>query len=713
MNINEGFLQHMFTAGVESQLFDIESMTPGTESARFNKTLTALSRKFNPQTINGLMGIINSYKKPKIDGRGVVSLEAVDKLYNIGLTEGIEAAAHDFLTTKFNQLPAEVKQMVAPINARIMTLKQTLAGCEAGTFAYDAAAWNLADATKLGEKVLFGIFAGVEDQRKRGNIDDYGSAVPRNQFALDLAAAGGTESGVGTYQNTIYYPVFNTSLQWLNSASPIYTKVIRVKELANEFAGIPIETKKYIYDFVDETEAVIKSIPREKLFAKFSPDDVPEAYQQNKKYLKLVSSDFNKEINLWRTAVDGLNGQHFLKPLEHVRSDFYIYNIKLQDVENPLGKVYDYRSGKVLTSSMHEVERKGKSFDIMPDPQKRDEIYSLTVYFDATENILKTYYVKAKPEMKDIEYITFEFNGNDADYVYHSNMRSRTKNEVTYLEAGAEIRNDIPTNITQYNVINSRNGGNYLQEMLNMQAEYILNHKEKIFMDGWNENLRTLRERNQLAIAANNPDIDAEDIYNSTLIDVRIDATNRKTEYIDLKLGPSFSAMKRKLSQKAYAKTDVQVTMFGHSLSLGVLGNDIKLISGVVNEETNGKYLGVDPKVRAYAYTIGTPQTSPVDFIVVGSDKDELKAKDKGVDGTLLPESEIEYKLFGAPTFAEKNLETVFMTETPIRVTNSADVRSVAQPLIPTLISVTHANYQTLREAAVEVAVKGWHIKLV
>lgn len=710
MRITEDFLQHMF-AGTESVGFDLDMLTPGTESASFNKAVSALSRKFNPQTINSLMGIINSYKKPKVDGRGIIDNSAVERLYNVNLTEGIESAAKDYLTKKFNQLPEEVKEMVRPINARVNSLRQTLAGCEAGTFNYDATAWNLADAEKLGEKILFGIFAGVEDQRRLGNIDDYGTATPKNAFMMDVN--GGTESGVGTYQNTIYYPVFNTSLQWLNSASPIYTKVIRVKELANEFSGIPIETKKYIYDFVDETEAVIKSVPREKLFAKFSPDDVPEAYQQNLKYLKLTEKDFNKEINLWRTPVEGHNGQTFLKPLEHIRSDFYIYNLKMKDVEQVLPKVYDYRSGKVLTESMHEVERKGKTFDIMPDPTKADEIYSLTVYFDATENILKTYYVKSKPEMKDLEYITFEFKGNDADFVYHSNMRPRTKNEVTYLEAGAEIRNDIPTNINQYNVINSRTGGNYLQEMLNMQAEYILNHKEKIFMDGWEEVLRVLREREELAVATNNPKINEEDLYTAMPIDVRIDDTNRKVEYIDLKLGPSFTAMKRKLSQKAYAKTEVQLTMFGHSLSLGVLGNDIKMISGVINEETNGKYLGVDPQVRAYAYTVGTPQTSPVDMIVVASDKDELKAKDRALDGSLLPESEIEYKLFGAPTFAEKNLETLFMTETPIRVTNSADVRSNAQILIPTLISVTHAKFQTIREAAVEVAVKGWHIKLV
>lgn len=715
MNISQDFLLHMFTPGTESMNYqDLTDLTAGTEGQSFQAAMNQLTKGFAPDTIAQLAGILTGRKKPKMNGHMIIDQKTIDKVYNYELTEALESLSHEYMGRHFNKLPIQIQSMLQPAKSQMQSLAQKLSGVESSNlYVRDCLQYRLNEVESAAARILYGIFAGIEDQIYRfENIDTNGYAIKRE---IDTRAqAAGTESGVATFQNTIYYPVWNTSLQWLNSASPIYTKVVRVKELANEFSGIPIHTKKWFYDFVNENEEVINTVAREELFSKFSPDNVPQAYQQNIKYLQITKEEANNQINFYKTALSSNGNRPFLKPLEHVRSDFYIKAIKLEGQDEVIGKVYDYRSGKVLTESMHEVERKGKHFEIKTnEPGKEKAYFDLTVYYDDKEQLFKTYWRKSDSTMKDIEWIQFEFKGYDADYIYHSNMRPRSYTEVTYIEAGAEIRNDLPTNINAFNAINQRTGGNYLQEMLNMTAEYVLNHKEKIFMDHFVETINTLRSREELAKQTGNMEHTKTDLYAETYIDLKVEETNRKEEWVNFKLGPSITAMRQKLSNRAYSKNEAQMTMFGHTLSMGVLAQRTKMISGVVNEETNGKYLGVDAQVRSYAYTVGTPQTQPVDMIFVASDKDELKAKDRTVDNVLLPESEIVYQFFGIPTFSEANMETMFMTETPIRVTNSADVRSNAQILIPSIISVTHAKMQTIRESAAEIAITGWHVKLV
>lgn len=719
MNISQEFLNHMFTSGTESINYqDLISMTAGTEGQSFQAAMNQLTRSFQPETITQLASILNGVKKPKMNGYSIIDQASIEKVYNYELTTALESLSHDYMGAKFNRLPTQIQLILQPARTQLQSLEQKLSGTESSNlYVRDCLKYRINDVRQAAERVLYGIFAGIEDQIYRfENIDTTGHAIKReiDTRTPHMIPVAGVESGVATFQNTIYYPIWNTSLQWLNSASPIYTKVVRVKELANEFSGIPIHTKKWIYEFVNENEEVINKVAREELFSKFSPDNVPEAYKQNLKYLQITKEEAKEEINFYKTALSANGGRPFLKPLEHVRSDFYIKSIKLEGQEEVIGKVYDYRSGKVLTESMHEVERKGKHFQIKTnEPGKENAYFNLTVYYDDKEQLFKTYWVKSDSTMKDIEWIQFEFKGYDADYIYHSNMRPKSYTEVTYIEAGAEIRNDLPTNINAFNAINQRTGGNYLQEMLNMTAEYVLNHKEKIFMDHFMETLNVLRDREQLAKETGNEEHTKTDLYAETYIDLKVEEINRKEEWVNFKLGPSITAMRQKLSNRAYSKSEAQITMFGHTLSMGVLAQRTKMISGVVNEETNGKYLGVDAQVRSYAYTVGTPQTQPVDMIFVASDKSELKAKDRSIDNTLLPNSEIVYQFYGIPTFSEANMETMFMTETPIRVTNSADVRSNAQILIPSIISVTHAKMQTIRESVAEIAITGWHVKLV
>lgn len=717
MNISQDFLLHMFTPGTESINYqELTDLTAGTEGQSFQAAMNQLTKGFAPDTIATLAGILSGKKSPKMNGHMIIDQKTIDKVYNYELTEALESLSHDYMGRNFNKLPVEIQSMLQPAKSQMNALEQKLSGTESSNlYLRDCLKYRLNEVETAAARILYGIFAGVEDQIYRfENINTSGHAIKREIDTRAQVALAGTESGVATYQNTIYYPVWNTSLQWLNSASPIYTKVVRVKELANEFSGIPIHTKKWIYDFVNEQEEVLVSVPREELFSKFSPDNVPEAYQQNIKILQVTAEEANNQINLYKTPLSSHGNRPFLKPLEHVRSDFYIKAIKLAGQDEVIGKVYDYRSGKVLTESMHEVERKGKHFTISTnEPGKEKAYFDLTVYYDDKEQDFKTYWRRSDSTMKDIEWIQFEFKGYDADYIYHSNMRPRSYTEVTYIEAGAEIRNDLPTNINAFNAINQRTGGNYLQEMLNMTAEYVLNHKEKIFMDHFVETIGVLRSREELAQQTGNMEHTKTDLYAEAYIDLKVEETNRKEEWVNFKLGPSITAMRNRLSQRAYSKNEAQMTMFGHTLSMGVLAQRTKMISGVVNEETNGKYLGVDAQVRSYAYTVGTPQTQAVDMIFVASDKDELKAKDRTVDNVLLPQSEIVYQFFGIPTFSEANMETMFMTETPIRVTNSADVRSNAQILIPSIISVTHAKMQTIRESAAEIAITGWHVKLV
>ena len=717
MNISQDFLLHMFTPGTESINYqELTDLTAGTEGQSFQAAMNQLTKGFAPDTIATLAGILSGKKSPKMNGHMIIDQKTIDKVYNYELTEALESLSHDYMGRNFNKLPVEIQSMLQPAKSQMNALEQKLSGTESSNlYLRDCLKYRLNEVETAAARILYGIFAGVEDQIYRfENINTSGHAIKREIDTRAQVALAGTESGVATYQNTIYYPVWNTSLQWLNSASPIYTKVVRVKELANEFSGIPIHTKKWIYDFVNEQEEVLVSVPREELFSKFSPDNVPEAYQQNIKILQVTAEEANNQINLYKTPLSSHGNRPFLKPLEHVRSDFYIKAIKLAGQDEVIGKVYDYRSGKVLTESMHEVERKGKHFTISTnEPGKEKAYFDLTVYYDDKEQDFKTYWRRSDATMKDIEWIQFEFKGYDADYIYHSNMRPRSYTEVTYIEAGAEIRNDLPTNINAFNAINQRTGGNYLQEMLNMTAEYVLNHKEKIFMDHFVETIGILRSREELAQQTGNMEHTKTDLYAEAYIDLKVEETNRKEEWVNFKLGPSITAMRNRLSQRAYSKNEAQMTMFGHTLSMGVLAQRTKMISGVVNEETNGKYLGVDAQVRSYAYTVGTPQTQAVDMIFVASDKDELKAKDRTVDNVLLPQSEIVYQFFGIPTFSEANMETMFMTETPIRVTNSADVRSNAQILIPSIISVTHAKMQTIRESAAEIAITGWHVKLV
>lgn len=702
MRINAEYIDNQFLAnavGIESYA---ESVKTGAArpTASPVRAIGKLKKQFATETIERIAQTLNrKYRVGYSQSKGF-GMEAKDRAYEIDTQDAITRMATESIANEaeYKLLPNEVRERLKPLKMEYDKLQKKLAGMESDDANRFATKWALGQHKAAMESILFNMISGIEQMMRDGSVDSNGV---------------GTED-VGRYQFAVYYPVYETTTQWINSASTVYPKLVKVKDFANLVTSIPVHFMKVEAEFRDEAGKIIDRMPREALYSKFIPKNA-NAYQSNTKVLVLKKNDFNKQIDLHADTVEGMTAP-FLGPLEYVRSDFYVSRIKFAD-GTETGKLYDFRSGTALTETMHEIDRKGKVFEIVPEGAGKGEFYSLALYFDGIRHIIKAFYQKQGGGLQEIDEIEFTFKGNDVNLQYKSNISFNIYDEQTFLDAGAEITYQIPVNVDEYAFIDGRKDGNYLTQQMNATAEYEAHQKESIFFAGANEMIAEIRKEFEIE-----RELDPEDylregkgnvLYAYQEYDLQTRDAIRKEENLNFALAPTFDSLRAKLDYAANSKMHTQLNMLCSSLSLGVLQSAHKMIVGSVDEATNGKFLGVAQTARTYVMTVGSLASGEaVNAVVVGSDKADIKPV--GYDmGAPIPTQDIEYKFVAFPTFFDANMETFFFNQTATRITNTGDIRLNINPLLPGMMLKTSGKFQVIRKAAAEVVIKGANIRYV
>lgn len=702
MRINAEYIDNQFLAnavGIESYA---ESVKTGAAKPTASpvRAIGKLKKQFATETIERIAQTLNrKYRVGYSQSKGF-GMEAKDRAYEIDTQDAITRMATESISNEaeYKLLPNEVRERLKPLKMEYDKLQKKLAGMESDDANRFATKWALGQHKAAMESILFNMISGVEQMMRDGSVDSNGV---------------GTED-VGRYQFAVYYPVYETTTQWINCASTVYPKLVKVKDFANLVTSIPVHFMKVEAEFRDEAGKIIDRMPREALYSKFIPKNA-NAYQSNTKVLVLKKNDFNKQIDLHADTIEGMTAP-FLGPLEYVRSDFYVSRIKFAD-GTETGKLYDFRSGTALTETMHEIDRKGKVFEIVPEGANKGEFYSLALYFDGIRHIIKAFYQKQGVSLQEIEEIEFTFKGNDVNLQYKSNISFNIFDEQTFLDAGAEITYQIPVNVDEYAFIDGRKDGNYLTQQMNATAEYEAHQKESIFFAGANEMISEIRKEFEIE-----RELDPEDylregkgnvLYAYQEYDLQTRDAIRKEENLNFALAPTFDSLRAKLDYAANSKMHTQLNMLCSSLSLGVLQSAHKMIVGSVDEATNGKFLGVAQTARTYVMTVGSLASGEaVNAVVVGSDKADIKPV--GYDmGAPIPTQDIEYKFVAFPTFFDANMETFFFNQTATRITNTGDIRLNINPLLPGMMLKTSGKFQVIRKAAAEVVIKGANIRYV
>lgn len=669
--------------------------------------LRKIQAQFAPETIQKLSQELNGrYRIPYSKSIGI-SRDVKDKAYEMDTQNAITKYAQECVSNDavYKFLPNEVRKRVHPLKDQYDKYTKALASMESSDEKYFEYKWKKDQYKQALESLLFNIISGVDGLYRKGFI---------NQDGYPTSTAG-TED-VGRYQFAVYYPVYETTTQWINCASTVYPKLVQVKDFANLYSSIPVHFMKVEVEWRDEAGNVVDRMPREALYSKFIPKK-KDAYQSNTKRLVVKKADFNKQIDLHTTILDGMSAP-FLGPLDYVRSDFQITDIKLADGKT-YGELYDYRSGTALTKAMHEIDRKGKTFEVVFDKTQKDKYYSIGLYFDGIRHILKFFYVKSESGMQDIDEIHFKFAGNDPHLQYKWNMGFNIIEEQFFLEAGDEITWQIPVNADEYAFIDGRRDGNYLTQQLNATAENEANMKEAIFFEGLNDMILDVRKQYEIERTMDVEDVLREGngsvLYAYQSYDLQTRDTIRKEENLNFALAPTFETLRNKLDIASNSKMHTQLNMLTSSYSLPVLSSAHKAVIGDVNETDNGKFLGVAQTSRTYILTIGSLKSgSAVNGVIVGSDKAEVKPDGYEVDGkTMIPTHEIVYKYIGLPTFADANITTFSFNQTATRIINTGDIRLNINPLLAGMKISTSGKFQVIRKAVAEVEITGHHIREV
>ena len=194
-------------------------------------------------------------------------------------------------------------------------------------------------------------------------------------------------------------------------------------------------------------------------------------------------------------------------------------------------------------------------------------------------------------------------------------------------------------------------------------------------------------------------------LYAEYTTDMDIPNQVNKKEALNLYLGTAMRVLKDKLNAQGNTSTDVQMNIFTHTLHLPVIDPVLQIITGSVDEDTNGKFLGVAQDARTYVLTLGTSTSTPVQSVVVGTDKWDLMTQ---VEEDTVAE-DIGYQFNILPVFKESNVETNLFVETPTRVISDNAVRSNRHPFVPAMFMEYSSKLETLRPTAADLTIKGFY----
>lgn len=642
---------------------------------------------FSQESNNKCLGIIQKYTKPLMESAHVDEA-VIRKDYWTNVSTGLEKAAHEYTkhANRYNLLPADVKRMIDPIRSQYLALESELANITTGKRSkeYKIVEYKKRQAQFAMESILYSHLANLQNRQMSRGM--FGAATP------------GMESY--TYQDAIFYPKLEAMTQWVNTTAAIYPKLIKMKQLVNETASVPVHTQEVWIIFYDAAGNEVRRCRREELYNNMNTDAFPEAYQEFTRTLTLKKADFSKMILLKQTVLTG-ETTPFLSANEIVRSDAYITSMKINGVDTPTGKIYDYKAGKMLSETFNEMDWKGKVIPFVLDAKEPNKIYWLSVLFDGAEQSLMFTISKSDDSMADIDEITIEFKIHDIYMVQKTNTDFFVREVRSFIQAGAMSRIEVPLAQTELDILDARLQGNFLNKITNLASEYITQSKDTKFYKGY------MAMKNKLkADYAADPSFK---LYADQKVSMGIPDQVNKVEALNMYLGSAFDILIEKLNVMANTQADTQLNLFCHSMHLPVLKPILQVITGTVEDETNGKFLGVQQEARVNILTLGSETSSPVNSVVVGTDKMDLMTKGVNDQGAHLAAQDIEYFYHVLPYFKETNLETNLMVETPTRVISDNAVRSNRRPFIPNMFMEYSSEFKTLRAAAADLSIKGYY----
>lgn len=675
-------------------LFGVESYAEASKNngitKRASMNLGTLQKRYDADAMQTLCALVSQYlPEPNTSAR--LSQEDKNATYATDLSINLEAAARETIARKdlYRFLPSDLTRVIDKLKAPYAALEARMNEMtNSNSIEYFACKWKKDRYQQAMESLVFNTLTGAY------------------KYMQDVNMGKISTEGVGMYSQAVFYPVFETAVQYANVAGTIYNKVCKVKQLLNEVTSIPVHTKKIYAVFFDpETGEEKDRVARELLYSKFDASSItPYAYQDFDRDVTITSADFNKIINLKKDKLTGATDP-VLGPLEEVRSDFRVVDMvaTVNGAQLSMNELYDHHAGLALADAMNEVDRKGKVFNLALDKANPDNISFLSFSFNNVEKNLSVIYTQTDTNVT-LDKLTIRFHLHDPNMVNRPNMRMDQHEEQHFINAGSRVRYDISINNNEFAIINSRQTGDYLNTIVNLTAEYGAHQKEALFFKEFMYMYDDLKQHQ-----STDADVSSLDLFTERHANMNIANTNRKLEYINLVLAPQFDNAIQGLSIAANSEVEPQVNFFCHKATLPVINQALKLITGEVNQDTNGKFLGVNQDYSTHILTVGSDASSSVHSIVVASNKNDIKHKSFDENGDKIEVGLIEYPLYGLPYFKEANLETVLFTETATRITNSADVRSVVNPLIPSMIMETNIGFAKLRPAAAKIVISGYH----
>lgn len=709
----------MLNEKVIRQSFGLESDTSARRGAQEPVSAVNVgSSGWSVETERAINTIIKANISPLNDG-GTMDPDQRRKATANIISNGIQKMVNKYSleSANYQSLPGEIRDLTStPAKEYFKYKKEYQAAPKAEKFVLG---YKMNQAKGALESALWSIFSGIHTMQNH-KYSITGTALEGADLYKKLgsvyAPAGaqyhvpGTEStAVATYTDQIYIPKISAFNSWYNVASVIMPKVQKTKTVLNEICEIPVSTKVMIAYEKDETGKVINEWKREELYSKMDMSETaPGLDAMRTRDLTIAEAEFGQNIDLHKTNLSSHGNKPFLNFNEHIGPQLEIIKLtvaKDSGTEDIVGIIGDTRSGMSEGPALGQLDTKGKYIPVVLDPTKPDEIYHLTFDWNIQDQKLFFIVNKSKTEMADLKAITLKANMRDLEQTLVSKIAFGIKEERTVLKTPEIDRYVLPIMPEEMDNLAERGSANHLNKLVELTSEFTQHKKES----RWIKEYRRMRD--VLAAAKVNKttgEVNSKVLYSEQSMDLNTLGEFRKVESIAYHLGNNLSTLRDKLGKDANSNFGVQLSMFTGTLNLNVISQCLEHITGDIDEDSDAKFLGVAQADRVRAISIGNDKSSPIQSIVVGTDKTDFDAV--GWDKTQnkpIANADIEYKFEIIPTYADENIHTSLFLEQPTKVISGSEVRANEYMALPSMIIHEGYKYNVLRAAAANLTIKG------
>lgn len=597
-------------------------------------------------------------------------------------------------TALLKHLPKATQKIVAELQARKNSLRA-----------------KAASSNDLNTKMAYAFEADQADNTLHqivfGTLTTANECTRKNKERNGLLFNSAMESMQSYASATVFYPVFENSVVWFNAAGTVYPKLIPIKQVMNEITQPVIHTMTYVLQKLGEKGEVIDQVERSEFYRSFNDPKYDKFRTFMEREIKFDSTEFNKIINLRTDNLKHNGDKPALDPMENIKSDFSIVKHKIADVEEEQGPIniktdYTIVEGPIVNENHYN----GQTVYYHPDPSKADKFYFLSINYNSVDCTIFISVGKAATaqDLPNIENLTFRFKLHDINFKRRNDTRWMIVERPTFLETPVADRKEINTNVNEFQLISMRNDADQMSRLMGLNTEEIANKKEAVFFNGISD-LQNRLEAEKLA--AKKTGTEDQILYVSHVLDLATKNDLNRLEGLGLRIGGEIKAFINNYNYIAKTQMATTLSMLCHSTSTSVIAPVTKAISGTVDADSNGGFLGVDVDTRTHVMTIGTDGGAPVSAIIVGTDKDNLKASKYNSRNQELATGDIEYPFILFPRFQEANLATNLMIETPTRVISDPNYRSEINPNIPSTFIEYGVIFQSIRNASGKLVVKG------